>query len=349
MGLQVRECRDVTVSGCLVQDHGNESFEVVRSRDVLFVDSVFRRANTKGFNRGWAASNKVVLTSGFTAERCVFEENHGNGLWFDIGNEACTVRNCLIRHNENAGLFYEISYGLHAHDNVIIGNGFGEVYGAWGMDGGISISSSVGCVIERNLLVGNKEGFQFREQQRTTPRIGREQEGEEAIWNRDHVVRDNVFAYNRDAQVWGWFAIDDSRHWPRGKGSADPQSDADPAAGGDLAAEYLARSEDGQPLGLRLDDLNLAFTGNVYARHPGSGLFNWGAGWAADSARFGSLTEVGEALGFGDWSREASVVFRDELAGDYRVVASEAEAARWQECLPRGSVPEVRTGVVAGD
>ena len=60
----------------------------------------------------------------------------GNGLWFDIGNEKCVVRNCLIADNEDAGIFYEISYGLHAHDNVIIGNGFRETPGAWGAGAG---------------------------------------------------------------------------------------------------------------------------------------------------------------------------------------------------------------------
>ena len=36
------------------------------------------------------------------------------------------------------------------------------------------------------------------------------------MWNHDEVIRHNVFAYNRDAQVWGWFDREDERHWPRG-------------------------------------------------------------------------------------------------------------------------------------
>ncbi|MDA1053179.1 MAG: hypothetical protein O3C40_22230 [Planctomycetota bacterium] len=43
----------------------------------------------------------------------------------------------------------------------------------WGTNGGISLSSSAGCQIERNLLVGNKEGFQIRDQVRVANRIGR--------------------------------------------------------------------------------------------------------------------------------------------------------------------------------
>ena len=42
------------------------------------------------------------------------------------------MRNCLIADNEDAGIFDEISYSLHALDNVIVGNGFNETPGAWG-------------------------------------------------------------------------------------------------------------------------------------------------------------------------------------------------------------------------
>src|ERR1019366_5814161 len=87
--------------------------------------------------------------------------------------------------------------------------------GAWGASGGICLSSSPNSVIERNLLVANKEGFSFREADRTTPRIDAPPNArEEKIWNHDQVVRHNVFAYNRDAQLRGWFDTNDERHWP---------------------------------------------------------------------------------------------------------------------------------------
>ena len=131
-----------------------------------------RNNNTKGFDRGWeAGGDKICLTRGAILENSIFVDNRGNGIWFDIGNEDCEVRNCLIANNEDAGIFYEISYGLHAHDNVIVGNGFAFTPGAWGATAGISLSSSPGCTIERNLILGNKEGFNFREQSRSTPRI----------------------------------------------------------------------------------------------------------------------------------------------------------------------------------
>ena len=145
-------------------------------------------------------------------EKSQFLGNRGNGVWFDIGNEKCVVRNCLIADNEDAGIFYEISYSLHAHDNVIVGNGFNETPGAWGAASAISLSSSPDCIIERNLMVGNREGFNFREQNRKTPLI--EDKNERWIWNHNQLIRNNVMALNRDAQVWGWFDINDDRPWP---------------------------------------------------------------------------------------------------------------------------------------
>ena len=128
-----------------------------------------RRNNIKNYPRGWeAGGDKIALTRGAVVEHSRFLKNHGNGLWFDISNVDCTVRNCLFADNEDAGIFYEISYGLHAHDNVLVGNGLAKTKGAWAADGGICVSSSPGCVTQRNLIVGNEQGFCFREQNRST-------------------------------------------------------------------------------------------------------------------------------------------------------------------------------------
>ncbi len=102
---------------------------------------------------------------------------------------ASQVLRGLITSNEDAGIFYEISYGLHAHDNVIVNNGLADTAGAWGANAGISISSSPDCVIERSLLIGNKEGFNFREQARSTSRI--DSRRSEPVWNHDSTIRGN--------------------------------------------------------------------------------------------------------------------------------------------------------------
>ena len=119
---------------------------------------------------------------------------------------------------------------MHAHDNVIVGNGAGPGNRYWGCGSGIFISDSMGCVVERNLIVGNGgAGFGYRDQRRATPRIDtpetsldknpigwllatgpEEKRPEYWIWNRKHIVRNNIFAYNESSQVHGWFDVRDA-------------------------------------------------------------------------------------------------------------------------------------------
>lgn len=306
---------DITVRNCTFQHNGQLGFGASRAHRLHLTGCTVRNNNTKGFNRGWeAGGNKICLARGVILENSTFVENRGNGIWFDIGNEDCTVRNCLIASNENAGIFYEISYGLHAHDNVIIGNGFAFSPGAWGASSGISLSSSPGCVIERNLLIGNKEGFNFREQTRSTPKIDG---GSEPVWNHDQVVRRNILAFNRDAQVWGWFDIADERHWPR------------------------TMQANGQ--NLSLDDLHLTFENNLYGPGPGQGLFHWGVTWKKHK-KYDDLSDVQEELSLAQGSKIEAFSVRDDSAFDFRVPA-DSPAVR-MGCYPRGSVPGVQLGAL---
>ena len=190
------EASDQIMRRCTFQDNGQLGFRAERAHNLLFTECLVRNNNTKNFERGWeAGGNKIVLTRGAVLEKSRFIENRGLGIWFDIGNESCTVRNCLVAGNEDAGLFYEISYGLHAHDNVFYANGLAETPGWWGGSCGLSLSSSPGCTVERNLFVGNKEGFNFREFSRTTILIdGKPGDKETAIWNHDETIQNNLFA-----------------------------------------------------------------------------------------------------------------------------------------------------------
>jgi hypothetical protein len=314
---------DITVRNCTFQHNGQLGFGASRAHGLHLTGCVCRHNNTKGFNRGWeAGGNKICLARDVILENSTFVENRGNGIWFDIGNEDCTVRNCLIAHNENAGIFYEISYGLHAHDNVIIDNGFAFSPGAWGAAAGISLSSSPGCLIERNLLIGNKEGFNFREQTRSTPRIGGGDS--EPVWNHDQVVRHNVFALNRDAQLWGWFDIPDQRHWPKAMQSEKSTDQA--------AAE-----------GPSLEDLRLALGPNLYGSGPGQGLFNWGVTWKRHK-KYGNLADVQEELSLAKGSQVQAFGVHDYATLDFRVPAD--SPALQMGCYPRGSVPGVRLGTL---
>lgn len=322
----------ITVRDCVLQHNGQLGFSAGRAHGLLMTGCVVTNNNTKGFNRGWeAGGNKIALTRAVVIENSLFTENRGDGIWFDIGNEKCEVRNCLIANNENAGIFYEISYGLHAHDNVIVGNGFAFSPGDWGASAGISISSSPHCLIERNLLIGNKEGLSLREQKRSTPRIDG---GSEPVWNHSHTISNNVLAYNRDAQVWGWFDINDERHWPRsmqeGSVSKHGQTDDNPTKG--LSS------------GSALEDLELTFEDNIYWPGPGQGLFNWGVTWKRHK-KYRDLETVRRELAFGLGSRAADIAIKDFHKLDLRV--SIDSPAIKMRCYPEGSVPGVKLGTYA--
>jgi parallel beta-helix repeat protein len=313
--------KDLTVRSCTFQHNGQLGFGANRAHNLLMTGCTVRNNNTKGFDRGWeAGGDKICMTRGAILENSVFAENRGNGIWFDIGNEDCQVRNCLIANNENAGIFYEISYGLHAHDNVIVGNGFAFTPGAWGAAAGISLSSSPSCTIERNLILGNKEGFNFREQSRSTPRIDNRKS--EPVWNHDQIVRHNVLAYNRDAQVWGWFDVSDERHWPKA---------------------VQAAQKPPQPAALSLEDLHLAFESNLYQPGPGQDLFNWGVTWKT-CKRYENLDEVRKDLSIDRGSEVGEFHVEDYARLDLRVPAD--SPAVKMDCYPRGTVPDVRLGTL---
>jgi len=319
---------NITVRNCTFQHNGQLGFGANGAHSLRMTGCTVRNNNVKGFNRGWeAGGNKICLTRGAVIENSTFVENRGDGIWFDIGNEDCEVRNCLIAYNENAGIFYEISYGLRAHDNVIVGNGFAHTPGAWGAGSGISLSSSPGCLIERNLLIGNKEGFNFREQRRTTPRIAG---GSEPVWNHSQIVRNNVLAWNRDAQLWGWFDVDDQRHWPRSMHEKRGRASAD------------QKKNDGtSPALLGLADLKLTLESNLYWPGPGQGLFHWGVPWKRHR-KYGSLNDVRNELSLARGSKVGEFHVENYASLDFRVTAD--NPAVKMGCYPRGSVPGVHLG-----
>jgi len=320
----------IAVKNCIFQNNGQLGFSAGNAHGLKMTGCVVRNNNTKGFNRGWeAGGNKIVRTRDMVIEDCVFHDNFGHGIWFDISNENCEVGNCLIADNQNAGIFYEISYSLHAHDNVIVGNGFAFDPDAWGANAGISLSSSENCIVERNLLVGNKEGLSLREQKRSTRKLG--SRTSEEIWNRGHIVRNNVLAYNQDAQVWGWFDIDDERHWPE---SMQKQHRAEQA---DIEGDSFERSKR-----LSLEDLRLTFENNLYCPGPGRELFIWGAKWKR-SQHFKSLDDVQKILCLEKGSFVGKFKAANISGLDFRVEPN--SAALTQSRYPKGEVPRVRLGI----
>ncbi len=308
---------------CTFQDNGQLGFGGGRPHHLLLTECICRGNNTKKYYRHWeAGGNKIALARGVVFEKSIFAENRGSGIWFDIGNEDCVVRNCLIADNEEAGIFYEISYGLHAHDNVIVGNGFTGTPVAGGLLCGIAVANSPGCVIERNIIVGNRSGISYRENERSTPLI--DDPADRAVWSHDEDIHSNVLAYNQLAQIWGVFETDDQRCWPAA-----------------LQEGPIPAPKDDQPVGLSLEKLNLGMRDNALCAAPGQAVVTWGHPQRR-SRRYTNLDEVQTELALELGSELCDPRFADVQTRDFRV--STDSPLLKKGCYPQGEVPGVKLG-----
>jgi hypothetical protein len=188
------------------------------------------------------------------------------------------------------------------------------------------------------VISGNREGFNFREQRRTTRTI--DDRVERPVWNHDELIHHNLLVLNRDAQVQGWFDVKDNRHWP-GSGTNETGL-VTVAKPGDIAADYTAKTGEGQPQGLTLANLRLRFEKNVYFAAPGQGWFVWGPGWARHKI-YVDLHEFQTELSIDTESQVRDPGFADLLQLDLRIQANVMSLLK--ESYPKSPVPEVILGV----
>jgi parallel beta-helix repeat protein len=280
---------------CVFQDNGQLGFGAWACHRALMEDCGIYRNNTKGYSTGWEAGGlKITMSRGFVLRRCRAADNRGVGIWFDIGNEQSEVAHCHIAGNDEAGIFYEISYGLHAHDNLVVNNAsLGEKpRGAWGA-GGITLSSSEDCVIENNTLAGNRDGIAFREQNRTTPRIDG---GERRVFNRNHIIRRNLISSSQAFNIAFWMDTTFFGPHPGGHDKDAPISE-NPAT------------------------LNIRFENNLLHPLPGRPNYLYGCTWRPGSRRAGTPAEFTALSGLADSSTIGEPHFADLVAQDFRVAA----------------------------
>ncbi len=296
---------------CVFQDNGQLGFGTSLCHNTRMEECGIYRNNTKGYSTGWEAGGlKVTMSRGFVFDRCRVMDNRGCGIWYDIGNEKAEVKNCVIADNDESGIFYEISYGLHAHDNLITNNANAreEAGGGWGMSG-ITLSSSEGCVLENNTLVGNRDGIAFREQERSTPRIDQPNRSVRVL-NRNHRIRNNLVAYSQAFNVAFWMDVNFFGPHPSG-GDADKPVTEDPRT------------------------LDLRFENNLLWPLPGRPNYLYGASWRPRSRTFDSPADFAQGSGIQCTDRVADPRFRDVTAGDFRL-------------LPGSPAREMRVGVRQG-
>ena len=169
-------------------------------------------------------------------------------------------------------------------------------------------------------MLGNKEGFAFREQARETKRI--DHRSEEPVWNHDQTVSHNIFAFNRDAQVWGWFDVRDERLWPTAMQTANAES---PPSGHSTPQSAL-------PPDVSLEQLQLNFGHNLYCLGPGQALFHWGVPWKKDKV-YHNLAELQADLSFAEDSTVEQLRLKDSSAYDLRIPA---HSRTWKWNATRG-------------
>ncbi|MDH7571857.1 MAG: right-handed parallel beta-helix repeat-containing protein, partial [Armatimonadota bacterium] len=304
---------------CVFQENGQLGFGASRCHRTRMEQCGIYRNNTKGYSTGWEAGGlKVTLSRGFVFDRCRCVGNLGVGIWYDIGNEQAEVKHCYIAHNHEAGIFYEISYSLHAHDNLIVNNAneSENLGGAWSA-AGITLSSSEECVVEYNTLVGNRDGITFREQNRDTPRI----DGPRSVrvFNRNHLIRNNVVAHSQAWNIGFW--MDTNFFGPH-------------PGGGDANRPLF---EDPKTLNIRLQN-------NLLYPLPGRPNYLYGCPWRPKSRVLENPVAFTEASGIADTSRVAEPRFVDVLAGDFRLQADSPALPMGAGVRNLEAVPLVRNG-----
>ena len=110
----------------------------------------------------------------------------------------------------------------------------------------------------------------------------------------------------------------------------------------DIASPYVAKNNDGQPKGLTLEKLRLAFQQNVYFAGTGQGWFEWGVSWKQHKS-YSKLSDFDADLGIDQDSRTLDPGFANLSALDLRLKPELMAALR--QNYPQEPVPGVTLGM----
>ena len=150
--------------------------------------------NYAGFRFSWeAGGSKFVFTKGLIIRNNNAHDNLGPGLWTDIENDGVLYEHNHTSHNQEAGIFHEISYKGVIRNNVVEDDGFnpnGKTapwYGA-----GIIVTASEDVEIYGNTVTNCMNGIVALQ----TDRGGSKQRGTPYIV-RNLYVHDNVITQNQ--------------------------------------------------------------------------------------------------------------------------------------------------------
>jgi hypothetical protein len=319
---------NITLRNCEMKDNGQAGFHGDYINGLLMEGCVISGNNAKNFSVDWGGcGGKFLMCRDIVFDHCVVSKNRGPGIWIDFGNEEVEVKNCLLIENGTTGLYYEASYTLHAHDNVIVGNSYV----------GIGPTQSMNCLIERNLIVSNGEvAIKHTNSSRGIYRLDTPENSVDKnpshwipsglgywIWNAEHIVRNNIFAYN--AGLSGWLDVTEAPYqWPS---SLDAEMQG-----------FIAEQRES----MQLRHENNFFAPSSPSSTLLSGIFS---GQNRSFNNLEALHAVRPDLEAG--SRVGSITFANRNALDFRIPAN-SEALQ-MGCYPQGDVPGVTLGILPPD
>ena len=270
----------------VLSDNGSVGLSGGGLDQAAIVRNKILRNNTERYSSGWQAGGAKICWSknSLFAENEFSENIAGPGLWLDISAHDIEIRHNVFHKNDEVGLHYEISWNANIHDNLFVRNGVVPTNESWGINGGLSLSSSHSSRVVHNLFVDNFENLQFREMYRTTEVFDANWRdiGDIEIWNHTHTIEGNYFLNRTDRlHIAGWFAVTDKRHWPASSLMSLPNRPVpDPAGKGPL------------------ENLSLTFSGNRYsALSPTATAIRWGPTWANYLEQYPNTSVAQQHLG----------------------------------------------------
>lgn len=244
--------------------------------------------NRKGYSAGWEAGGmKFAHARDTVLSRVEAARNDGPGIWFDIDNRGCVIRQSVCYDNTGHGIFIEISGGFIITNNLMFNNG---TKGEWGA-AGICIAESEDCIVEHNTCVGNPTGISIREQ---GPRAFRGRFGEVSYHVRNFIMRANICAFNSLYQFGLW--SDNVFFGPH------------PSA---------AVGSRGTPLDPA--EMNLRIDGNLYYAAEGQGMVLWGVPWRERHRKYDTPEAFTADHGHDAHTLVADPLFVDSGAHDFRL------------------------------
>ena len=159
-------CNGVTQ---FVYTHHNGAFGVHGGCNAVFQDSEVSFNNYQAsldifWGSGgskWAFSDQLKVLRNYS------HDNYGPGFWTDINNINVEYANNTINDNYRAGIFHEVSYSAHIHDNVLARNGLDFLFPGYPTESCIGISTSQNVEVDHNTCTDNWGGIAILQEDRS--------------------------------------------------------------------------------------------------------------------------------------------------------------------------------------